>query len=93
MFLPSSTVLHTGVLVDPTLQCVSAWNDNGKDGFVLDPKQLYRTDVFPGLGWYDLFSFQLLALVSDNVVQDVEKRLVERIQAQMAQWFLGRLVS
>lgn len=38
---------------DPSLWCVSAWNDNGKEGFV-DPEQaalLYRTDFFPGLGW------------------------------------------
>ncbi|KAM7383047.1 hypothetical protein PAMP_002734 [Pampus punctatissimus] len=38
---------------DPTLWCVSAWNDNGKDGYV-DPGKanlLYRTDFFPGLGW------------------------------------------
>lgn len=38
---------------DPSLWCVSAWNDNGKEGFV-DPSKanlLYRTDFFPGLGW------------------------------------------
>ncbi|KAM6910577.1 alpha-1,3-mannosyl-glycoprotein 2-beta-N-acetylglucosaminyltransferase a [Xenentodon cancila] len=38
---------------DPTLWCVSAWNDNGRDGYV-DPSEadlLYRTDFFPGLGW------------------------------------------
>ncbi|KAM7421408.1 hypothetical protein PAMA_015506 [Pampus argenteus] len=38
---------------DPSLWCVSAWNDNGKDGYV-DPGKanlLYRTDFFPGLGW------------------------------------------
>ncbi|KAF7226519.1 alpha-1,3-mannosyl-glycoprotein 2-beta-N-acetylglucosaminyltransferase a [Nothobranchius furzeri] len=38
---------------DPNLWCVSAWNDNGRDGFV-DPGKaelLYRTDFFPGLGW------------------------------------------
>ncbi|KAK5892085.1 alpha-1,3-mannosyl-glycoprotein 2-beta-N-acetylglucosaminyltransferase a [Pseudochaenichthys georgianus] len=38
---------------DPTLWCVSAWNDNGRDGYV-DPGSanlLYRTDFFPGLGW------------------------------------------
>eukprot|EP00051_Salpingoeca_urceolata_P002665 m.51944 g.51944 ORF g.51944 m.51944 type:complete len:472 (+) comp12257_c0_seq1:184-1599(+) len=36
---------------DPTLWCVSAWNDNGKRGQVQDPEQLYRSDFFPGLGW------------------------------------------
>ncbi|XP_062873331.1 alpha-1,3-mannosyl-glycoprotein 2-beta-N-acetylglucosaminyltransferase a [Trichomycterus rosablanca] len=38
---------------DPTLWCVSAWNDNGREGYV-DPGKsslLYRTDFFPGLGW------------------------------------------
>ncbi|CAL8248318.1 unnamed protein product [Lota lota] len=38
---------------DPSLWCVSAWNDNGREGYV-DPGQaalLYRTDFFPGLGW------------------------------------------
>ncbi|XP_023726250.1 alpha-1,3-mannosyl-glycoprotein 2-beta-N-acetylglucosaminyltransferase isoform X3 [Cryptotermes secundus] len=38
---------------DPTLWCVSAWNDNGKAGLVDEnaPDLLYRTDFFPGLGW------------------------------------------
>ncbi|XP_066142768.1 alpha-1,3-mannosyl-glycoprotein 2-beta-N-acetylglucosaminyltransferase [Euwallacea fornicatus] len=38
---------------DPTLWCVSAWNDNGKEGLVNAerPDLLYRTDFFPGLGW------------------------------------------
>lgn len=38
---------------DPSLWCVSAWNDNGRDGFVDPgkPSLLYRTDFFPGLGW------------------------------------------
>ncbi|PKU27437.1 alpha- -mannosyl-glycoprotein 2-beta-n-acetylglucosaminyltransferase [Limosa lapponica baueri] len=38
---------------DPSLWCVSAWNDNGKEQMV-DVSQaelLYRTDFFPGLGW------------------------------------------
>ncbi|XP_029942663.1 LOW QUALITY PROTEIN: alpha-1,3-mannosyl-glycoprotein 2-beta-N-acetylglucosaminyltransferase b [Salarias fasciatus] len=42
-------VLHS----DPSLWCVSAWNDNGRDALV-DPSRaqlLYRTDFFPGLGW------------------------------------------
>eukprot|EP00040_Diaphanoeca_grandis_P044871 m.13954 g.13954 ORF g.13954 m.13954 type:complete len:502 (-) comp9935_c0_seq1:150-1655(-) len=36
---------------DPTLFCVSAWNDNGKGRHVVDPEKLYRTDFFGGLGW------------------------------------------
>ncbi|XP_026790919.3 alpha-1,3-mannosyl-glycoprotein 2-beta-N-acetylglucosaminyltransferase a [Pangasianodon hypophthalmus] len=45
--------LHPVLQSDPTLWCVSAWNDNGRDGYV-DPVKsslLYRTDFFPGLGW------------------------------------------
>lgn len=45
--------LHPLLRSDPSLWCVSAWNDNGREGFV-DPAQhtlLYRTDFFPGLGW------------------------------------------
>lgn len=38
---------------DPTLWCVSAWNDNGKVGLIDQghPELLYRTDFFGGLGW------------------------------------------
>ena len=36
---------------DKSLFCVSAWNDNGQSQFVVDSEALYRTEVFPGLGW------------------------------------------
>ncbi|NXY12520.1 MGAT1 acetylglucosaminyltransferase, partial [Pteruthius melanotis] len=38
---------------DPSLWCVSAWNDNGKEAMVDAGRAelLYRTDFFPGLGW------------------------------------------
>ena len=38
---------------DPSLWCVSAWNDNGKKGLIDEsrPDLLYRTDFFGGLGW------------------------------------------
>ncbi|KAK9883953.1 hypothetical protein WA026_004891 [Henosepilachna vigintioctopunctata] len=38
---------------DPSLWCISAWNDNGKENLVdlKRPDLLYRTDFFPGLGW------------------------------------------
>ncbi|KAJ8290158.1 hypothetical protein GJAV_G00009400 [Gymnothorax javanicus] len=45
--------LYPVLCSDPTLWCVSAWNDNGREGLV-DPGKaglLYRTDFFPGLGW------------------------------------------
>ncbi|XP_058098621.1 alpha-1,3-mannosyl-glycoprotein 2-beta-N-acetylglucosaminyltransferase isoform X2 [Magnolia sinica] len=36
---------------DKTIMAVSSWNDNGQKQFVHDPKVLYRSDFFPGLGW------------------------------------------
>lgn len=38
---------------DRSLWCVSAWNDNGKQGLIDENAAdlLYRTDFFPGLGW------------------------------------------
>eukprot|EP00928_Gymnodinium_smaydae_P060296 TRINITY_DN4390_c3_g2_i1.p1 TRINITY_DN4390_c3_g2~~TRINITY_DN4390_c3_g2_i1.p1 ORF type:complete len:779 (-),score=185.29 TRINITY_DN4390_c3_g2_i1:344-2680(-) len=36
---------------DPSLFCVSAWNDNGFRELVTDEHRLFRTDYFPGLGW------------------------------------------
>ena len=36
---------------DPTLYCVSSWNDHGQAALVHDERQLYRSDFFPGLGW------------------------------------------
>lgn len=45
--------LATGPLLaaDPSLYCVSAWNDNGQAIHGNDPTALHRTDMFPGLGW------------------------------------------
>lgn len=44
---------HDLLLKDSSLWCVSAWNDNGKEGLIdlTHPELLYRTDFFPGLGW------------------------------------------
>ncbi|KAK1303836.1 Alpha-1,3-mannosyl-glycoprotein 2-beta-N-acetylglucosaminyltransferase [Acorus calamus] len=36
---------------DKTIMAVSSWNDNGQVQFVHDPKALYRSEFFPGLGW------------------------------------------
>ncbi|XP_032525350.2 alpha-1,3-mannosyl-glycoprotein 2-beta-N-acetylglucosaminyltransferase [Danaus plexippus] len=38
---------------DPTIWCISAWNDNGKKQLIdlSRPELLHRTDFFPGLGW------------------------------------------
>ncbi|XP_054257252.1 alpha-1,3-mannosyl-glycoprotein 2-beta-N-acetylglucosaminyltransferase-like [Macrosteles quadrilineatus] len=48
-FLGTLPLLHS----DPTLWCVSAWNDNGKLNLVNKEARdvIYRTDFFPGLGW------------------------------------------
>jgi alpha-1,3-mannosyl-glycoprotein beta-1,2-N-acetylglucosaminyltransferase len=36
---------------DPTLWCVSSWNDLGVNRYVSDARRLFRTDFFSGLGW------------------------------------------
>jgi alpha-1,3-mannosyl-glycoprotein beta-1,2-N-acetylglucosaminyltransferase len=36
---------------DDSLMCVSAWNDHGQRGRASNATALYRTDIFPGLGW------------------------------------------
>lgn len=50
---------------DPTLWCISSWNDNAMKGLVKpDPTKVYRTDFFLGLGWLmrrDLFQNELEA--------------------------------
>eukprot|EP00592_Proboscia_alata_P008860 CAMPEP_0194361466 /NCGR_PEP_ID=MMETSP0174-20130528/9051_1 /TAXON_ID=216777 /ORGANISM="Proboscia alata, Strain PI-D3" /LENGTH=1292 /DNA_ID=CAMNT_0039133693 /DNA_START=376 /DNA_END=4254 /DNA_ORIENTATION=- len=50
-FLPYMLEVGYAMKSDPSIFCVSAWNDNGKSLFATDPSRLYRTDVFPGLGW------------------------------------------
>ncbi|XP_038217823.1 alpha-1,3-mannosyl-glycoprotein 2-beta-N-acetylglucosaminyltransferase [Zerene cesonia] len=41
------------LLKDPSIWCISAWNDNGKKELIdlSRPELLHRTDFFPGLGW------------------------------------------
>jgi alpha-1,3-mannosyl-glycoprotein beta-1,2-N-acetylglucosaminyltransferase len=36
---------------DPTIWCISSWHDNGIKGSSCNLKRLYRTDMFPDLGW------------------------------------------
>lgn len=36
---------------DPSLWCISAWNDFGFKGTAVDPCRLHRTTYFPGLGF------------------------------------------
>ena len=47
---------------DPSLYCISAWNDQGYKHSVHDPSLLYRVETMPGLGWWvssivDVFLF------------------------------------
>lgn len=37
--------------VDPTVWCISSWNDNGFRTFDLPTNQFFRSSYFPGLGW------------------------------------------
>ncbi|KAK7101018.1 protein O-linked-mannose beta-1,2-N-acetylglucosaminyltransferase 1-like [Littorina saxatilis] len=36
---------------DPSLYCISAWNDQGYEHSCKDPSLLYRVETMPGLGW------------------------------------------
>ncbi|KAB7507424.1 Protein O-linked-mannose beta-1,2-N-acetylglucosaminyltransferase 1 [Armadillidium nasatum] len=36
---------------DPSIFCVSAWNDQGYEHTSADPSLLYRVETMPGLGW------------------------------------------
>ena len=39
---------------DPSVYCISAWNDQGYKHAVKDPAMLYRVETMPGLGWWVL---------------------------------------
>ena len=36
---------------DPSIYCISAWNDLGYEYTSADPSALYRVETMPGLGW------------------------------------------
>ena len=36
---------------DPSVYCVSAWNDQGYEHTAADPARLLRVETMPGLGW------------------------------------------
>jgi|UniRef100_A0A7S1T5V5 hypothetical protein len=36
---------------DSSVWCISSWNDNGHKKLASNPKKLFRTSFFPGLGW------------------------------------------
>ncbi|KII69416.1 Alpha-1,3-mannosyl-glycoprotein 2-beta-N-acetylglucosaminyltransferase [Thelohanellus kitauei] len=37
--------------IDPSVLCISAWNDNGFNKYAHDPYRFQRSEFFPGLGW------------------------------------------
>lgn len=53
MFFSSSYFSQTVRLLDedPSLYCISAWNDQGYEHTSADPSLLYRVETMPGLGW------------------------------------------
>lgn len=53
---------------DPTLYCVSSWNDHGQQQFVRNETQIHRSDFFPGLGW--MMNKQLWAEVRCTIFQN-----------------------
>ena len=66
---------------DPTLFCVSAYNDLGQAQHVSDPTALFRSDFFPGLGWMlsrkmweDEFSSKWPAAYWDEWMRDNKNR-------------------
>eukprot|EP01126_Amoeba_proteus_P042791 TRINITY_DN4661_c0_g1_i11.p1 TRINITY_DN4661_c0_g1~~TRINITY_DN4661_c0_g1_i11.p1 ORF type:complete len:259 (-),score=38.25 TRINITY_DN4661_c0_g1_i11:298-1074(-) len=50
-FFPYMLRMRSLLLADPTLFCISGWNDNGRPGLVKNNSAVYRSDFFPGLGW------------------------------------------
>ena len=45
-----SQTIHL-IELDPSIYCISAWNDQGYHHSSKDPTLLYRVEGFPGLGW------------------------------------------
>lgn len=39
-------------VMDPSIYCISAWNDQGYQHSVNDSSLLYRVETMPGLGWW-----------------------------------------
>jgi hypothetical protein len=71
---------------DPTVLCVSAWNDNGRPGLVRDEAKAYRSDFFPGLGW--MLHVDLWKELGPKYVA-----IRRCVTSQMGQPLLGRLVE
>ncbi len=52
---------------DASIFCVSAWNDYGQRKLVFDSKAVYRTDIFPGLGW--MFSKTITCIITISTIR------------------------
>jgi alpha-1,3-mannosyl-glycoprotein beta-1,2-N-acetylglucosaminyltransferase len=50
-FFPYFQAFSRSLEEDDSLLAISAWNDHGQASHVSDSRRLYRTDIFPGLGW------------------------------------------
>lgn len=53
---------------DPSLWCISSWNDNGFRVFDLPPDKFFRSSYFPGLGW--MLKRELWEELSPNFPKD-----------------------
>jgi alpha-1,3-mannosyl-glycoprotein beta-1,2-N-acetylglucosaminyltransferase len=54
---------------DPSIWCVSSWNDLGSIDYARDNSRLFRSDFFPGLGWFlsrELWELELEEIWPDN---------------------------
>ena len=58
---------------DPSLYCVSSWNDHGQKQFVTDSTRLLRSDFFPGLGW----------MLTREIWQDIRRAQAQTVLAVM----------
>eukprot|EP01080_Neovahlkampfia_damariscottae_P010479 gene10479-3001_t len=52
------------LLNDPTVWCISSWNDFGYKHLVDDHNRLFRTQYFPGLGW----------MINKKIWDEIEKK-------------------
>jgi len=50
-FLSYFNALEPFLRNDPSIFCISSWNDFGQMKYSKDPKRIFRTSYFPGLGW------------------------------------------
>jgi GT2 family glycosyltransferase len=74
---------------DPSIWCISTWHDNAKKGSSRDLKRLFRTDVFPGLGWMLSRSGCSDAVFACGVIILSVDAVVGRIVSPLPSEFMG----